>query len=194
MGEPFPDLREFNSEVKLYGLLIMEAARKYSIHYDFFFARYWLVLILAACVALDFVVYIKLLHSTDDLTRFLCVLTLICATLIAFKFAKLLLHSNIPVISIRDDRIILEGVRHLEIPFSDISSVQLASSGAQMFSRSLLIFLNNGLDNENSDKAMITVPLILIRTNGNHLLRLLRLYLDRKARDMISSELVMEEF
>jgi hypothetical protein len=171
----------------------MKTMKKYSIHYDFYFAKYWLVLVFAICVMADTAVVKILWIATDELTKVLCALTLIFASYVAVKFARLLLQSNMPVISIRDDRLIVERGTHLEIPFSEISAVKLADSGTQMFNRSLLIFLNNGLDNEELDVPLVSVPLLLIRGNGNHVVRLIRLYLNRKAQESRAAAFVLDD-
>ncbi len=170
----------------------MKSIGKKAKRYNFYFGKFWLLAIIFACAVLAILAVNKFMDASDNLSMFTLTGVLLIVSTIIAKCIGLLLTSHKPVISILQDRIILANKNPKEILFADINSVKLAESGLQMFSQSLLIFLNNTSGNEDSDLPVISVPLFYVKADRKHLLQLLKLHLGRKAQVTESPALGME--
>ncbi len=159
----------------------MKSFDKKPRRYNFYVAKFWLAALLSACSVLTTAAVIKIIGANDNLQMLMLTAVLFVASRTIIKCLILLVQPRKPVITILPDRIILANKNPKEILFSDINSIKLAKSGLDMFSQSLLIFLNSTSDSEDSDLPVISVPLFFVKADRKHLLQLLKLHLGRKS-------------
>jgi hypothetical protein len=108
-----------------------------------------------------------------------CSLIFVLIGLFIVKLLKLVIKSKKPVILIRDEKLRFLGMTNQEFHFSEIRSIKLAQSGFQFLGQSLLIFLNSDSETDQTDRQIISIPLLFVKGNREHLLRVINLHLSR---------------